>query len=210
MTAMAKRTRCLSAFVAVFALCGTSLAADPPPGPPEGDGDSEEFDVDSSVGPKLSFTVSPVLLTKPIFRLSAEHSLLQDAASVALIGGIGTFKLPNAEGLSTRRTFYELGVQGRAYGFGSFRSGPFVGGQLRYLHFGSDRVIDLVISNAAQGVGFTPLAGFKTLFRDYMTFEFLVGPEIMLYRPTYDPPSPEKAGRLLLHFHISLGWTIWY
>lgn len=190
--------------------CASAARADEPPPYPEEE-DTAEVDPDSSITPKLSLMVSPALFARPIFRLTAEHALPGERTSVALVGAIGTFKLPDAAtGETSRHSFYEAGVQARWYVLGTFRSGPVVALHGRYTHFGSDQLVDNVISSAAEGVGLAPIVGFKAIARDYFTFEFLGGAEFMLHRPRYEPPSPEKAGPLVLYFHVNAGWTIWY
>lgn len=181
-------------------------AAEPPPDEEE----SAEVDPDSLITPKLSLMTSPALFARPIFRLTAEHALPGERTSVALVGAIGTFKLAEPSGGTARHTFYELGAQARWYVLGTFRSGPVVALHGRYTHFGSDQLVDNVISSAAEGVGLAPVVGFKAIARDYFTFEFLGGAEFMVHRPTYRPPSDDKAGALTLYFHINAGWTLWY
>ena len=201
--------RRLSSFLAVFALATPALADQPPP--PDDTVDAEDVDADASITPKLSLMVSPVLFVRPIFRLTAEHALPGETASVAFVGAIGTFRLPDeATGGSSRHTFYEVGLQARKYVFCSYRSGPLAGLHARYTHFGSDRLVDNVISSAAEGVGVAPVVGFKAIAKDYIAFEFLGGAEFMLHRPTYQPASIEKAGPVLLYFHVNVGWAIWY
>ncbi len=203
--------RVARALAPLLALSWSSAASADEPPPASEDDDTAEVDVDSTVSPKLSLMTSPVLFVRPIFRLTAEHALPGERTSLALVGAIGTFKIPDATGAtSARHTFYEVGAQARWYPIGSFRSGPVVALHGRYTHFGSDRLVDNVISSAAEGVGVAPLVGFKAIARDYITFEFLGGAEYMVHRPRYQPQSEDKAGPVLLYFHVNLGWSIWY
>ncbi len=178
--------------------------------PPPVDDDSAEVDAESSITPKLSLMASPVLFVKPIFRLTAEHALPGERGGVALVGALGSVNVTNPSGDKSRHTFYEVGAQARWYVLGTFRSGPVVALHGRYTHFGSDELLDNVISSAAEGVGVAPVVGFKAIAHDYLTFEFLGGAEFMVHRPTYTPASVDKAGPVLLYFHINAGWSLWY
>lgn len=121
---------------------------------------------------RWSVTSNVIYLVLPVVNASAELRL-GDSTSVAGRLGIGRVTIDVPLGGDTTNTVFEIGGEARYYLLGSFRSGLFAGGDVRFTDAGSGALL-----NVEQALAVGPEIGYKHTFTLGLTLELRGGAQI--------------------------------
>ena len=143
-------------------------------------------------------TVSPIHLTISIVELTGELQVIDDVG-VGIIGGWGQY--------DDNTTIWELGMKGRYYLLGDFKTGLQLGGELLYIGANSS---DSGVSATASGPSIGPFVGGKWTADFGLTLELQIGAQYFAVQGrgtdgTNTATSEESGFGPLINLNV--GWS---
>jgi hypothetical protein len=173
------------AFVASLAISPRIAHADPPAesSPPARAQKVEPWH-------RLTITISPLHLTRPIFEMTSEARLAPrlGAAVITGIGSIGTD--------TNRARYWNVGGQFITYPFGTFENGVQLGFEAQYIGLSGSRQAMNLVDGAVNSVNLAPFVGYKIVTSFGLSLHIQSG---VAYAT-----APGKFGAL---FNAGLGWS---